>query len=160
MAVKRISPEEARDLMDKEGYVYVDVRSVPEFAAGHPTGAYNVPLLDMGPAGMTPNPNFLSVVEKTFPRDARLVVGCKAGGRSAKAAAMLEQAGFTNIVDQRAGYEGAPLPTGGVDARSHCATRRSIPAWNTKRPLQTARQRSRAGRSFVARRRIRRRLCH
>ena len=47
MAVKRISPEEARDLMDKEGYVYLDVRSVPEFAAGHPTGAYNIPLLDM-----------------------------------------------------------------------------------------------------------------
>jgi rhodanese-related sulfurtransferase len=112
MAVKRISPEEARDLMDKEGYVYLDVRSVPEFAAGHPTGAYNIPLLDMGPAGMSPNPNFLAVAEKSFPRDARLVVGCKAGGRSAKAAALLEQAGFTNLVDQRAGYDGAPLPTG------------------------------------------------
>jgi rhodanese-related sulfurtransferase len=115
MAVKRISPEEARDLMDKEGYVYLDVRSVLEFAAGHPTGAYNVPLLDMGPTGMTPNPDFLAVVQKTFPLDARLVVGCKAGGRSAKAVAALEQAGFTNLVDQRAGYEGAPLPTGGVD---------------------------------------------
>jgi rhodanese-related sulfurtransferase len=115
MAVKRISPEEARDLMDKEGYVYLDVRSVLEFAAGHPTGAYNVPLLDMGPTGMTPNADFLAVVQKTFPRDARLVVGCKAGGRSAKAVAALEQAGFTNLVDQRAGYEGAPLPTGGVD---------------------------------------------
>jgi rhodanese-related sulfurtransferase len=115
MAVKRISPEEARDLMDKEGYVYLDVRSVPEFAAGHPTGAYNIPLLDMGPAGMAPNPNFLAVAEKSFPRDARLVVGCKAGGRSAKAVALLEQAGFTNLVDQRAGYDGAPLPTGGVE---------------------------------------------
>jgi rhodanese-related sulfurtransferase len=95
MAVKRISPEEARDLMDKEGYAYLDVRSVPEFAAGHPTGSYNVPLLDMGPAGMTPNPDFLAVV--------------------AKAAALLEQAGFTNIVAQRNGYEGTPLPTGGVE---------------------------------------------
>ena len=115
MAVKRISPEEARDLMDKDGYLYLDVRSVPEFAAGHPTGAYNVPLLDMGPAGMTANPDFLAVVQKAFPRDARLVVGCKAGGRSAKAVAALEQAGFTNLVDQRAGYDGAPLPTGGME---------------------------------------------
>jgi rhodanese-related sulfurtransferase len=115
MAVKRVSPEEARDLMDKESYAYLDVRSVPEFAAGHPTGAYNVPLLDMGPAGMTPNPDFLAVVEKAFPRDARLVVGCKAGGRSAKAAALLQPAGFTNVVDQRNGYEGTPLPTGGIE---------------------------------------------
>src|SRR4051812_43660540 len=115
MAVKRVSPEEAHDLMAKEGYAYLDVRSVPEFAAGHPTGAYNVPLLDMGPAGMTPNPDFLAVVEKSFPRDARLVVGCKAGGRSAKAAAALDQAGFTSVVDQRNGYDGAPLPTGGIE---------------------------------------------
>jgi rhodanese-related sulfurtransferase len=115
MAVKRISPEEARDLMSKEGYVYLDVRSVPEFAAGHPTGAYNIPLLNMGPGGMAPNPDFLAVAAKSFPRDARLVVGCKAGGRSAKAAAALEQAGFTNVVDQKNGYEGTPLPTGGVE---------------------------------------------
>jgi rhodanese-related sulfurtransferase len=115
MAVKRITPEEARDLMDKEGYVYLDVRSVPEFAAGHPTGACNVPLLDMGPGGMVENPNFLAVVEKNFPRDAKLVVGCKAGGRSARAAALLERAGYTNLVDQKNGYEGTPLPTGGVE---------------------------------------------
>jgi rhodanese-related sulfurtransferase len=115
MAVKRVSPEQARDLMSKEGYVYLDVRSVPEFAAGHPTGAYNVPLLDMGPGGMAPNPDFLAVVEKSFARDTRLVVGCKAGGRSAKAAAVLEQAGFTNVVDQTNGYDGTALPSGGVE---------------------------------------------
>src|SRR5262245_16291244 len=113
MAVKRIAPEEARDLIDKDGYVYLDVRSVPEFAAGHPTGAYNVPLLDMGPGGMVDNPDFLKVVEKNFEKGAKLVVGCKAGGRSARAAALLERAGYTNVVDQRNGYDGTPLPTGG-----------------------------------------------
>ena len=112
MAVKRVSPAEARDLIDKQGYVYVDVRSVPEFAAGHPTGAYNVPLMNMGPGGMTPNADFLAVME-TFPRDAKLVVGCKAGGRSARAASMLESAGYTSVVDQRAGFEGAPDPSTG-----------------------------------------------
>jgi rhodanese-related sulfurtransferase len=115
MATKRITPEEARDLIDKDGYAYLDVRSVPEFAAGHPTGAYNVPLLNMGPGGMVDNPEFLAVVEKNFPRDARLVVGCKAGGRSARAAGLLERAGYTNLVDQKNGYEGTPLPTGGVE---------------------------------------------
>lgn len=113
MAVKHVSPEEAKDLIDKEGYVYLDVRSLPEFEAGHPTGAYNVPLMHLGPAGMTPNPEFLGVVEKSFPKGARLVVGCKAGGRSQRAAALLESAGFTSVVDQKAGYEGAnPLEPG------------------------------------------------
>ena len=113
MTVKRVSPEEAKDLIDKEGYVYLDVRSLPEFEAGHPTGAYNVPLLHQGPVGMTPNPDFLSVMEKSFPKGARLVVGCKAGGRSQRAAALLESAGFTSVVDQKAGYEGPnPLEPG------------------------------------------------
>lgn len=112
MAVKRISPEEARDLMDQQGYVYLDVRSIPEFEAGHPTGAYNVPLMHSGPAGMTPNAEFLAVVQKAFPRDARLVVGCKAGGRSARAAAILESEGYTSLADQRAGYEGNPQEAG------------------------------------------------
>jgi rhodanese-related sulfurtransferase len=109
MTVKRVSPEEAKNLIDGEGYVYVDVRSLPEFEAGHPTGAYNVPLMHQGAAGMTPNPEFMAVMEKSFPKTARLVVGCKAGGRSARAAAMLESAGFTSVVDQKAGYEG-PSP--------------------------------------------------
>jgi len=112
MAVKRVSPAEARDLIDKQGYVYVDVRSVPEFAAGHPTGAYNVPLMNMGPGGMAPNPDFMAVMG-SFPKDANLVVGCKAGGRSARAASMLESAGYTNVIDQRAGFEGAPDPATG-----------------------------------------------
>ena len=31
MPVKRVSPDDALELMRKQGYVYVDVRSVPEF---------------------------------------------------------------------------------------------------------------------------------
>jgi rhodanese-related sulfurtransferase len=107
MTVKRVSPEDAKKLMDEDGYVYVDVRSLPEFEAGHPTGAYNVPLMHQGPAGMTPNPDFLSVMEQSFPKTAKLIVACKAGGRSARAAAALESAGFTSVVDQKAGYEGS-----------------------------------------------------
>jgi rhodanese-related sulfurtransferase len=99
--------------MERQGYLYVDVRSVPEFQAGHPEGAYNVPLLDMGPAGMAPNPDFLEVMQRAFPKDAKLVLGCRAGGRSARAADMLESVGFTDVLDQRAGFEGAPNPMTG-----------------------------------------------
>jgi rhodanese-related sulfurtransferase len=112
MAVKRVGPQEAKELIDGQGYVYLDVRSVQEFEAGHPAGAYNVPLMLMGPAGMSPNADFLAVVQKSFPKDARLVVGCKGGGRSARAAAMLETEGYGNLVDQKAGYEGNPPDVG------------------------------------------------
>jgi len=104
--VKRVSPAEAKGLVD-EGWIYVDVRSEPEFAAGHPVGAHNVPLAHAGPRGMQPNPEFLAVMEGAYPKDARLVVGCQAGGRSLRAAEMLTAAGFTQIVDQRAGFGGA-----------------------------------------------------
>lgn len=104
--IERISPEEAKQRLDA-GWVYLDVRSVPEFEQGHPAGAYNIPLMHMGAGGMQPNGDFMSVVERTFPRDAKLVVGCKLGGRSLRAAEMLSAAGYTNVVDQRAGYSGS-----------------------------------------------------
>lgn len=112
MAVKRVSPDEAHQLMERDGWSYVDVRSVPEFEAGHPEGAYNIPLLHMGPLGMAPNPDFLEVMQKSFVRDAKLVLGCRSGGRSLQAAGLLFSAGFSNVVDQRAGFEGGPAPGG------------------------------------------------
>lgn len=101
----RVSPAEARALCDR-GATYVDVRSEPEYVDGHPTGALNVPFLHKGPAGLTPNPDFLKVMEALFPKDGALVIGCKSGGRSAKAADLLLRAGFVNVVDQRAGFDG------------------------------------------------------
>ena len=112
MNVKRVSPEEALSLLEKEGYAYVDVRSVPEFESGHPKGAYNVPLAHLGPQGMSPNPDFLSVMEKAFPKDSKLVVGCKTGGRSLQAATLLLSAGWRSIIDQRAGFQGGMDPSG------------------------------------------------
>jgi rhodanese-related sulfurtransferase len=108
--VKRVSPQEAKDLIDGEGYVYVDVRSIPEWDESHPTGSFNVPLMHMGPGGMAPNPDFLAVMEKSFPKDAKLVLGCKGGGRSLRAAGLLEQAGWQTVVDQRAGFDGGGEP--------------------------------------------------
>lgn len=105
--IKRVSPAEAKRLVDEEGYLYLDVRSEPEFAAGHPTGSHNVPLMNAGPRGMTPNPDFMNVVEALYPKDAKLVLGCRSGGRSLRAAEMLAAAGYTNAIDQRAGYEGS-----------------------------------------------------
>jgi rhodanese-related sulfurtransferase len=109
----RVSPAEAKKLMD-EGYVYVDVRSEPEYAAGHPEGALNVPVAHAAAGGMQPNPRFVEVMKKLFANDAKIVVGCKAGGRSMRAAEALTQAGFSNVVDQKAGWDGVRDPFGAL----------------------------------------------
>jgi rhodanese-related sulfurtransferase len=103
---KRISPKEALAKMG-EGYVYVDVRTEAEFAAGHPEGALNVPVMLAAAAGMAPNPDFAKVMLASFEPTAKIVVGCKAGGRSMRAAQTLGQQGFADVLDQRAGWDGA-----------------------------------------------------
>jgi len=111
--ITRVSPAEAEKLM-QDGYVYVDVRSEPEYAAGHPTGSQNVPFLHSGPSGMTPNAEFLEIMQALYPKDAKLVLGCRSGGRSLRAAEVLAGIGYTNVIDQRAGYEGPRNAFGAV----------------------------------------------
>ena len=102
----RVTPSEAHGLMTKDGFAYLDVRTVAEFDAGHPSGAYNVPLLVDGPQGRGPNGAFLTAALASFPKDQKLVVGCLAGGRAARAAEMLEGAGYTDVTVQAAGWGG------------------------------------------------------
>ena len=105
--VRRVSPSEAKSLLDL-GYFYVDVRSVEEFHEVHPVGALNVPVMAAGPHRGPPSPAaFLSLMEQLFAHDAKIVVGCATGVRSLRAAELLLLAGFTDVVDQRAGMEGS-----------------------------------------------------
>ncbi len=103
--VKRVTPPEAAALM-ADGWSYLDVRSIPEFESGHPPGAANIPLLHFAGGRMMPNADFQKVVEAVYPRDTKLVVGCKAGGRSLQAAALMEALGYTSVVDMRGGFHG------------------------------------------------------
>ena len=103
---KRIQPAEVPALLE-QGYVYLDVRSEPEFEQGHVPGALNVPLMHAGPGGMTPNPDFSSVVERCFARHEKLIVGCRSGARSLRAARMLIESGFCELCELETGFEGA-----------------------------------------------------
>ncbi len=109
----RISPQEAHEKL-ADGWTYVDVRTVEEFEAGHPAGAVNVPLLHAGPGGMVQNSDFARVMSAAFAKDAKIICGCKAGGRSLRAAQLLLAEGFTNVLDQRAGWDGARDPFGQI----------------------------------------------
>ena len=101
-----------------EGATYIDVRSSAEFAAGRPAGAINVPLLDNDEdtGHLMPNPDFVRVMRANFPADAPLLVGCQSGGRSSRAARMLEAFGFTCVTNVEGGFEawkpsGLPIDT-------------------------------------------------
>jgi rhodanese-related sulfurtransferase len=124
---KRIVPQEAAVLL-AEGWVYLDVRSIPEFDEGHPVGAANIPLLHVQNGRMAPNGDFQRVVEANFAKDTKIVVGCKAGGRSLQAATLMETAGYTNVVDMRGGFHGERDPFG----------RASVPGWASEGlPIET-----------------------
>ena len=109
MSVKQVDVRQAHELQSSGDYTYVDVRSTPEYDQGHPAGAHNVPLLHLDPATrqMLPNPDFVSVMQAAYPADARLLIGCQMGGRSARAAAVLAAAGYTDVSNVAGGYGGA-----------------------------------------------------
>jgi rhodanese-related sulfurtransferase len=123
---KRVTPKEAAELMG-QGWTYLDVRSIPEFEEAHPSDAANIPLLHARAGRMVPNPDFQKVVEANFPRDAKLVVGCKAGGRSAQAVGLLASLGYENLADVRGGFGGERDALG----------RQVVPGW-TESGLPTA----------------------
>ena len=107
--MKEVSAQEANEIMEKDASViYLDVRSTQEFDQGHPEGRHQHSNYGMVPGmGMVSNPEFVSVVEANIPKDASVLVGCKSGGRSARAVEILSQMGFQNLTNVRSGFVGA-----------------------------------------------------
>lgn len=107
MEIRQITPNEAKEILDQDPTtLYLDVRSIPEFVAGHPIRAINIPLLHMQGGQMAPNPDFQKVIRSVLSTDKRLLVGCKSGGRSQKACEILSQMGFQNLSNVDGGFGG------------------------------------------------------
>lgn len=107
--IPEISPEEAKRLLEgRKTCVYLDVRTVAEYVAGHPPGALNVPLMEVDPRSgqMELNEAFLSVVRGSIPCDSRVIVGCQSGGRSAMATQMMLEAGYKSVTNMAGGFGG------------------------------------------------------
>ncbi|MBI3245197.1 MAG: rhodanese-like domain-containing protein [Deltaproteobacteria bacterium] len=118
MPPKTLTPQEVQELFKTDPTaVYVDVRTVAEFAAGHPRGKIvNVPILFRHPTTNEnyPNTSFLEVVRSLYASDAPLIVGCEKGQRAQQAAEQLQHAGYSNInimPDGYAGWRAQQLPT-------------------------------------------------
>ncbi|MBI1281860.1 MAG: rhodanese-like domain-containing protein [Anaerolineaceae bacterium] len=88
-AAQKLSPSDYQSQFEKAkiAYLLVDVRTPDEFATGHIHGAVNIPLDTLETR--------LNEVSRTEP----VVVYCHSGNRSAKAAQILANAGYTRIYD-------------------------------------------------------------
>jgi len=71
----------------EEGAFLVDVRTPGEFAGGHVSGSVNIPL------------NNLPAQLGKFKNKKNIVVFCRSGNRSGQAKIILEQNGFTRVVN-------------------------------------------------------------
>ena len=70
--------------------IIIDVRSAAEFATGHVTGAINIPYDQIARAI-----GLLADVDKAHP----IIVYCRSGARSAVAASILGELGYTQVVN-------------------------------------------------------------
>lgn len=115
MTIGEITPQQARARLDADSSaVYLDVRTVEEFDQGRPPGALNIPIFVMNPTSgeRMLNDRFVDEVRSVLPADREIIVGCRSGGRSARATAMLMRAGYTNVVNMAGGFGGGPGPGG------------------------------------------------
>ncbi len=102
--ITSITVAEAKALFDKGGYLFVDVREPDEFKMGHIPGAVNIP------RGLV---EFRIGAQVQENKDAKIVLNCKTGGRSALATQSLKKLGYKNLLNMDGGWtawEGAGYP--------------------------------------------------
>lgn len=92
LGTKPISAEELKNrLAQRDSIMVVDVREASEYATGHIPGARLIPLSTF-PGGA-----------KGLPKDVTIVLVCRSGNRSARAYKMLEQQGYSNLLNMTGG---------------------------------------------------------
>ncbi|HSK16259.1 MAG TPA: molybdopterin-synthase adenylyltransferase MoeB [Gaiellaceae bacterium] len=92
--IEEIDAARAADLIETDSPVFVDVRERSEWDEGHIPGAVHVP-----------RGHLESRIEHAVPdRDARVVLYCSAGSRSAFAAKALAELGYENVVSLAGGF--------------------------------------------------------
>ena len=98
------------ELAEKSDAVLIDCRTPAEW---HFTGTPDLSsigkkalLLAIADESGRPNPEFVATVTSIADPDTPLYLLCRVGGRSADACRLLEQAGFTDLVNVTEGFEG------------------------------------------------------
>lgn len=83
---KNIDFKEAKNIIDNEQVVILDVRTEEEFVTGHIVDAINIPLDELEVRE-----------EELVNRKQKILVYCKSGRRSVIACEILEKLGFSNL---------------------------------------------------------------
>lgn len=86
---KKLKPAEAKALMDTGKAIVVDVREPEEMSEGYIDGSIIVPLSNFE----------VEADEKLKDKDAMYLLYCRSGRRSAIAAKMLLDKGYSNVLD-------------------------------------------------------------
>lgn len=85
---KKISPEEAKKMMDEKPCLVLDVRTEDEFVLGHIENSVCIPVDDLD-----------GRLDELPDKDRTILVCCRSGRSSALAAEYLDRAGYKNVYD-------------------------------------------------------------
>ena len=101
--IKEVSAREAVADADP-GIVYFDCREPNEYALGHIPGAVFIP-----------RGNLETKVEAVIPREARVLIYCASGNRSALAADTMQRMGYKDVASMSGGFRGWVEAGGAVE---------------------------------------------
>ena len=87
---QQITQKEAKDMMDTQEVIVLDVREQDEFDAGHISGALLLPV------GSITKETAAAVIPET---DSVVLVYCRSGNRSKTASKALADLGYTNVYE-------------------------------------------------------------
>ena len=87
---QQISQEEAKEMMDTQDVIILDVREQDEYDSGHIPGAVLLPV------GSIDEDTAAEVIPE---KDSTVLVYCRSGNRSKTASSALAELGYTNIYE-------------------------------------------------------------
>lgn len=85
--IKTDSEQVTKIMSEEENYVLIDVREDYEYNSEHVVGAINIPL------------GSIDTIKEEYNTDTLVIVYCKSGNRSNKAANKLIELGYKNVYD-------------------------------------------------------------
>lgn len=88
-AYKKISAQEAKEIIESEDVIILDVRTQEEYNEGHIENSVLLPVNDISS----------KAEEILTDKDAIILVYCRSGNRSATASKQLIKMGYTNVYD-------------------------------------------------------------
>lgn len=93
--IRQIDATEAKTIYDRGGAVFLDVRDLQEVNLGKIPGALHIS-----------KGNLETKIEAAVPRDADVVIYCASGNRSALAADIMQDMGYTTVCSLAGGFRG------------------------------------------------------